>query len=66
MTGKINIQLDVNIPADTQLVEQLQEGSIWCQARGVAAIVSEVKDLAGSPDKVSIFCVACVCVCVCV
>ncbi|XP_024030080.1 uncharacterized protein LOC21398315 [Morus notabilis] len=52
LPGKISIQLNVNIPVDTQLVEQLQEGSIWCQARGVAAIVSEVKDLAGSPDKV--------------
>lgn len=61
VTGKVNIQLNVNIPVDTELVEPLQEGCIWCQARGVSAIVSEVQDVEGPSEKVPIFSV-CVCV----
>ncbi|XP_062078777.1 uncharacterized protein LOC133783236 isoform X2 [Humulus lupulus] len=52
LPGKVEIQLNVNIPADTELVEPLQEGCIWRQARGVATIVSEVEDVAGSSEKV--------------
>jgi hypothetical protein len=39
-TGRIDIKLNVDIPVDTELVEPLQEGSIWCQARGAATEVS--------------------------
>ncbi|KAF4383060.1 hypothetical protein F8388_009091 [Cannabis sativa] len=52
LPGKVEIQLNVNIPVDTELVEPLQEGCIWRQARGVATIVSEVEDVAGSSEKV--------------
>uniref|UniRef100_A0A803PG78 Uncharacterized protein n=1 Tax=Cannabis sativa TaxID=3483 RepID=A0A803PG78_CANSA len=52
VAGKVEIQLNVNIPVDTELVEPLQEGCIWRQARGVATIVSEIEDVAGSSEKV--------------
>lgn len=39
-TGKIDIQVKVDIPLDMELVEQLQEGCIWRRARGAAAEVS--------------------------
>uniref|UniRef100_A0A5B7C0G5 NHL repeat-containing protein 2 n=1 Tax=Davidia involucrata TaxID=16924 RepID=A0A5B7C0G5_DAVIN len=38
--GRIDIQLKVDIPDDTDLVEPLQEGCLWCQARGAATEVS--------------------------
>ncbi|KAF4370276.1 hypothetical protein G4B88_012960, partial [Cannabis sativa] len=61
VAGKVEIQLNVNIPVDTELVEPLQEGCIWRQARGVATIVSEIEDVAGSSEKVlTLHCVCCV------
>lgn len=69
VTGKVNIQLNVNVPSNMQLVEQLQEGSLWCQARGVATIVSEVEEVAVSSEKVLTFRkgfnISFVCVCIC-
>lgn len=52
MTGKIDIQLNINIPVDTELVEQLEDGCIWCRARGAATELSSVEDLTGSTEKV--------------
>jgi hypothetical protein len=52
MTGRIDIQLNVDIPVDTELVEPLREGCIWLQARGAATEVSGVEDVAGSSEKV--------------
>lgn len=51
-TGKINIQLMVEIPEDTELVEPLQDGCIWRLARGAAAVVSGAEDLVASSAKV--------------
>lgn len=52
MAGRIDIQLNVDIPVDTELVEPLQDGCIWHQARGAATEVSAVEDAAGSSEKV--------------
>lgn len=52
MAGRIDIQLNVDIPVDTELVEPLQDGCIWHQARGAATEVSAVEDVAGSSEKV--------------
>jgi hypothetical protein len=51
-TGRIDIKLNVDIPVDTELVEPLQEGSIWCQARGAATEVSGLEVIAGPSEKV--------------
>lgn len=52
VAGRIDIQLNVDIPVDTELVEPLQDGCIWHQARGAATEVSAVEDAAGSSEKV--------------
>jgi hypothetical protein len=41
----------VDVPADIELVEPLQESSIWRQARGAATEISEMDD-PSSIDKV--------------
>lgn len=51
VTGKIDIQLSVDVPTDIELVEPLQESCIWRQARGAATEISGVND-PGSLDKV--------------
>ncbi|KAE8022918.1 hypothetical protein FH972_008679 [Carpinus fangiana] len=52
--GRIDIKLNVDIPVDTELVEPLQEGSIWCQARGAATEVSGLEVIAGPSEKVGV------------
>lgn len=52
VTGRINIQLSVEVPMDIGLVEPLQESCIWRQARGAAAEIFEKDDVAGFLDKV--------------
>lgn len=52
LPGRIGIQLNVEIPVDTELVEQLQEGCIWRQARGAATEVLGAEDVGGSSEKV--------------
>ncbi|VVA15850.1 PREDICTED: NHL [Prunus dulcis] len=54
LPGRVSIQLNVDIPVDTELVEQLQEGCIWCQARGSATEVSGIEDVRGSSEKVGV------------
>lgn len=51
-TGRINIQLTVEIPKDTELVEPVQDGCIWRLARGAAAEVSGAEDLVSASEKV--------------
>ncbi|WJX43228.1 hypothetical protein P8452_30362 [Trifolium repens] len=53
LPGKIDIQLSVDVPADIELVEPLQESSIWRQARGAATEISEMDD-PSSIDKVGV------------
>nr|XP_011458192.1 PREDICTED: uncharacterized protein LOC101310290 [Fragaria vesca subsp. vesca] len=52
LPGRIGIQLNVEIPVDTEFVEQLQEGCIWRQARGAATEVLGAEDAGGSSEKV--------------
>ncbi|PRQ25561.1 putative transcription factor WD40-like family [Rosa chinensis] len=52
LPGRIGIQLNVEIPVGTELVEQLQEGCIWRQARGAATEVLGAEDAGGSSEKV--------------
>lgn len=52
VTGRIDIKVNVDIPSDTELVESLQEGCIWRQARGTASVVLRAEDVAGSLEKV--------------
>ncbi|KAG8389096.1 hypothetical protein BUALT_Bualt02G0193700 [Buddleja alternifolia] len=52
--GRVDIELNVDIPQHTDLVEQPQEGCIWRQARGSAAEVSGVESKAASSEKVGV------------
>ncbi|KAL5562090.1 hypothetical protein UlMin_031837 [Ulmus minor] len=52
LPGKVDIKINADIPKDTELVEQLQEGCIWRQARGVAIVVPELENVSGSSEKV--------------
>ncbi|KAL6968044.1 hypothetical protein U1Q18_033848 [Sarracenia purpurea var. burkii] len=54
LPGKIDIQLNVNIPEGTELVEPLQEGCVWRQARGAAIEVSGVESKVTSLEKVGV------------
>ena len=51
VTGKIDIHLSVDVPADIELVEPLQDSCIWRQARGAATEISGMDD-PSSIDKV--------------
>ncbi|KAL0371195.1 UNVERIFIED_CONTAM: hypothetical protein Sangu_0437600 [Sesamum angustifolium] len=51
-SGKVDIDLNVDVPQHTDLVEQPQEGCIWRQARGAAAEVSGVENKAASSEQV--------------
>jgi len=52
--GQIDVQLNIDIPEDTELVEPLQEGCVWCQARGAPMEVSGVDRKEASLEKVGI------------
>ncbi|XP_059626157.1 uncharacterized protein LOC132269124 isoform X2 [Cornus florida] len=54
LPGNIDIQLNVDIPEDTELVEPLQEGCVWCQARGAAAELSGTESRVASSEKVGV------------
>lgn len=51
-TGRVDIKLNIDLPEDTELVEPLQEGCIWRQARGTATDVSTADIRAASSEKV--------------
>lgn len=46
------MRLNIDIPMDTELVEPLQEGCIWRQARGSATVILGAEDVVGSSEKV--------------
>ncbi|QHO34909.1 hypothetical protein HN51_028423 [Arachis hypogaea] len=52
--GKVYIKLGVEISADVELVEPLQESCIWRQARGSATEISGIDDGLGSIDKAGV------------
>ncbi|KAL8146826.1 hypothetical protein AgCh_004531 [Apium graveolens] len=54
LPGRIDIQLIVDIPEDTVLVEPLKEDYVWWQARGTATVVPEAKKKEESLEKVGV------------
>ncbi|KAK1351252.1 Six-bladed beta-propeller [Heracleum sosnowskyi] len=54
LPGRIDIQLIVDIPEDTVLVEPLREDYVWWQARGTATVVPEAKKKEESLEKVGV------------
>lgn len=52
-TGKIDIDLNVDIPKNAELLEPLQEGCVWCQVRGAAVEVPGTDKIEASTEKVS-------------
>ncbi|PSR94920.1 NHL repeat-containing protein [Actinidia chinensis var. chinensis] len=54
LPGRVDIQVNVDIPEDTELVEPLQEGCVWRQARGAATEVSGAESIKKSSEKVGV------------
>ncbi|XP_058207028.1 uncharacterized protein LOC131320355 isoform X1 [Rhododendron vialii] len=54
LPGRIDLQLNIDIPEDTELVEPLQEGCVWRQVRGAAIEVSGAERKAASLEKVGV------------
>ncbi|XP_050206785.1 uncharacterized protein LOC126656295 [Mercurialis annua] len=54
LPGKIDIQVNVDVPVDVELVEPLQEGCIWRQTRGAVTEILEREDAAGTSEKVGV------------
>ncbi|PWA79453.1 NHL domain-containing protein [Artemisia annua] len=54
LPGRINIQMKVEIPEDTELVEPLDEGCIWRQTRGTATEILGAENKAESTEKVGV------------
>lgn len=54
LPGRIDIQVKVEIPEDTELVEPLDEGCIWRQTRGTATETLGAENKAESTEKVGV------------
>ncbi|PIA61634.1 hypothetical protein AQUCO_00300866v1 [Aquilegia coerulea] len=54
LPGRCNIQINIDIPMDTELAGPLQEECIWRQARGSAAEISGFDDMETSTQKVGV------------
>ncbi|OWM77903.1 hypothetical protein CDL15_Pgr018472 [Punica granatum] len=54
LPGRVEIKLNVGLPADTELVEPLKDSSIWRQARGAATEVLGSQGVVGSSEKVGV------------
>ncbi|XP_052171268.1 uncharacterized protein LOC127787329 isoform X2 [Diospyros lotus] len=54
LPGRIGIQLNVDMPKDVELVEPLQEGCVWRQARGAATEISGAESRVASSEKVGV------------
>ncbi|XP_058101541.1 uncharacterized protein LOC131245837 isoform X2 [Magnolia sinica] len=54
LPGRCDIRVNIDIPEGTELAAPLQEGCIWCQARGSAVEVSGSESGAASSDKVGV------------
>ncbi|KAK6164260.1 hypothetical protein DH2020_001124 [Rehmannia glutinosa] len=54
LPGRVDVELNVDIPQHADLVELPQEGCIWRQARGAAIEVSGVETKAESSEKVGV------------
>ncbi|XP_047967576.1 uncharacterized protein LOC125211714 isoform X1 [Salvia hispanica] len=53
LPGRVDIELIVDIPEYADLIEQPQQGCIWCQARGAASEISRVERQTVPSQKVS-------------
>ncbi|KAJ6956432.1 hypothetical protein NC652_007494 [Populus alba x Populus x berolinensis] len=54
LPGRVDMRLNIDIPMDTELVEPLQEGCIWRQARGSATVILGAEDVVGSSEKAGV------------
>ncbi|XAR60981.1 hypothetical protein NMG60_11034547 [Bertholletia excelsa] len=54
LPGRVEIQLNIEIPEDVELVEPLQEGCVWRQARGAATEASGAENKEASIEKVGV------------
>ncbi|XP_071698630.1 uncharacterized protein [Rutidosis leptorrhynchoides] len=54
LPGRIDIQIKVELPEDTELVEPLDEGCIWRQTRGTATETLGAENKAESTEKVGV------------
>ncbi|XP_047332335.1 uncharacterized protein LOC124935935 [Impatiens glandulifera] len=54
LPGHVDIQLNVDIPEDTEMVEPLQEGCLWRQARGSAIVFSGAEDILASSKEIGV------------
>ncbi|KAG7011323.1 NHL repeat-containing protein 2 [Cucurbita argyrosperma subsp. argyrosperma] len=52
LPGKVGIHINVDLPTDIELVESIQEDSIWRQTRGTATEISIVEKVSGLSEKV--------------
>ncbi|XP_042002523.1 uncharacterized protein LOC121751795 isoform X3 [Salvia splendens] len=53
LPGRVDIELIVDIPEYADLIEQPQQGCIWCQARGAASEISGAERQTAPSQKVS-------------
>lgn len=58
-TGKVGIHINVDLPTDIELVESIQEDSIWRQTRGTATEISIVEKVSGLSEKVTLLRIFC-------
>ncbi|KAM7523396.1 hypothetical protein LguiA_013298 [Lonicera macranthoides] len=54
LPGRVDIKLNIDLPEDTELREPIQEGCIWCQARGTATDVLTADIRGASSEKVGV------------
>ncbi|CAM8959286.1 unnamed protein product [Rhodiola kirilowii] len=54
LPGEVQIQIIIDIPSGTELVEPIQEGCIWRQARGAAVEISRSDQKEISLEKVGV------------
>uniref|UniRef100_A0A7N0TPJ2 NHL domain-containing protein n=1 Tax=Kalanchoe fedtschenkoi TaxID=63787 RepID=A0A7N0TPJ2_KALFE len=54
LPGEVQMQIIIDIPSGTELVEPIQDGSIWRQARGAAVEISRSDQKEISVEKVGI------------
>ncbi|KAL8139118.1 hypothetical protein V2J09_005119 [Rumex salicifolius] len=54
LPGKVDIELNIDIPSTTMLVETLQEGCVWRQVRGSAVEMSGLESIGTPPEKVGV------------
>ncbi|XP_038704345.1 uncharacterized protein LOC120000365 isoform X1 [Tripterygium wilfordii] len=54
LPGRVDMQLNVDIPLDFELIEPLNKSCIWQQARGAATVFTGAEGVVGSTEKVGV------------